>query len=81
MVIIWDTKFPSEEYFLKEESYRCWNGFFVPYRQIPFANNECIKSITVSPTIDFELARSSLKRAISKYSNVEIKQSEIPVRY
>lgn len=81
MVIIWDNRFPSEEYSLSKEEYRCLNGFFIPYRQVGFNNNQCLKSVTISPTIDFELARSSLKRALSKYPDVEIKKSDVPVRY
>jgi hypothetical protein len=80
MVIIWDRAFQSEDYLLKEENYRIHNGFFIPYRQVPFSNN-CIKAITVSPTIEYDLAHSSLKRALSNYPEVEIKRSSIPVRY
>lgn len=81
MVVIWNNRFPSEEYSLKQEEYRCWNGLFIPYRQIHFLNNQCLKTVTVSPTVDFELARSSLKRALVKYPDVEIIKSDVPVRY
>ena len=81
MVLVWNNHFHSEEYLLREESFRSMNGYFIPYRQVPFENSNCIKTITVSPTIDFELARTSLTRALRKYSGVEVKQSNIPVRY
>ena len=73
MVIIWDNRFPSKEYLLKEEDYRCWNGLFIPYREVHFLSNECLKSVTVSPTVDFELARSSLKERFQSIPMLRLK--------
>ncbi len=81
MVITWDINFPSEHYLLPKEEYRVNDGLIIPYRRLKFNNLDCIKSIMSSPTMDYELAEASLKRASAENPEICIMQSSIPIRY
>lgn len=60
------------------------NGIFIPYVDIEFSS-DCLKGITISPTLDFETTRRGIFDLIAdKYPNINpssIVKSEIPIRY
>ncbi|MGN0014841.1 MAG: hypothetical protein ACI37T_05430, partial [Candidatus Gastranaerophilaceae bacterium] len=61
---------------------RIKNNIIIPYFKMPF-KKENIKSVTISPTNKDNIVKQSLKQflEINKYENVEIKHSDIPLRY
>lgn len=65
----------------EDEKFREVNGYFIPYIQKEF-NPEALLEITMSPTLDWKLAESSIKRMLNKkFPHVTTLKSEIPVRY
>lgn len=78
-----DNDFLSENIKL-EERFAEKNGFFIPYISVPFCPS-ALEEVKMSPTLDFELTRASVKRILrSKFSHIEypnITQSDITVRY
>ena len=81
IVYPWDLRIARDKYNLPDDCYRELNGFFVPYIKMPI-NGECVRSVTISPTVDYELAKSCLSRMLKKdFPNTAISKSRIPVRY
>lgn len=60
------------------------NGIFIPYVDINFPPDS-LQSITISPTLDYQMAKQSLEMLLAdKYQNMSseaIIQSAIPIRY
>ncbi len=66
-----------------QRSFRESNGLFVPYYKMKYGL-ECIKSITVSPTLDYKRVPQNINLLFEgKNANkdLQIIQSQIPVRY
>lgn len=61
---------------------RVQNNIIVPYFEMPFEKRN-VKSVMISPTNKDNLVNQSLNQffEINKYTNVEIKHSDIPLRY
>lgn len=63
------------------EKFRELNGYYIPYIEKDF-EPPTLLGITMSPTLDLELTKESLKRILKyKYPHVEVINSQIPVRY
>lgn len=65
-----------------KKDYFVRNGVITPCCKIIF-NKESMKNITVSPTMEFQLAESSIKSFLKENGyihNIDIKQSRIPIR-
>lgn len=58
------------------------NGMLVPFLKVKITK-ESIAGITIAPVMEYDLARRSISELlkIKQYPNVNIKQSEIPIRY
>ncbi len=63
------------------EYFREINGYYVPYIENYFSLDSLI-SVTMSPTLDYTLTETSLKRLFQgKNKDIAINKSDIPVRY
>lgn len=62
--------------------YRTKNGVLIPYIEIPFFK-ETVKEITIGPLVERELAVENLKEFLDLrgYKNIDIKVSNVPIRY
>lgn len=59
------------------------NGIFTPFCELPFDKTKMIKSITLSPILEWEIAKQGLERYLKHHgynSNINIVQSVIPIR-
>ena len=58
------------------------NGLLVPYLQVPLVK-DAIQQITISPITEYEIAKSSIEEVldINGYKNVNVKKSDIPIRF
>ncbi len=81
IVIPWEPEWEANIINIPPVEFRERDGFFIPYLLIDFDIKECIKNVTVSPTIDYNLAEASLKMLLRNYPRIEIRHSSIPVRY
>ena len=65
-----------------KENYRPGNGMVIPYYNFKFKNKLPIKSITIGPSIEQDIAERSLRSFLEKYNynNVEILKSKIRIR-
>ena len=62
------------EYFVRK-------GVLVPYLEVPF-NKNAVKSVTMSPIMEHDLAKISLEEFLHKNGyKAEIKTSKIPIRF
>lgn len=68
--------------------YKCRisNGVFIPYVELPLIHKNgisAIKSITISPKNNLDIAEKGLKYflEINRLKDAEIRKSEIPYRY
>lgn len=66
----------------KDIKYKVKNGVLVPYLELKF-DKAAIEEITVGPLIEQDLAVKNLREFLEQrgYSDVDIKVSEIPIRY
>lgn len=81
IVIPWNPNWEISGTNVPEIKFREKEGFFIPYMPIHIEIGRCVKSVTVSPTIAYDLAEASLKMMFRKYPRIEIRHSSIPVRY
>ena len=81
IVIPWNPNWANNGTNVPEIKFREKDGFFIPYMPIHFEIGRCVKNVTVSPTINHDLAEVSLKMMFRKYPRIEIRHSSIPVRY
>lgn len=58
------------------------NGILVPCLAVPFELN-AIKKVTMTPMMEYDIAKASIEEFlhINGYENVDVKESEIPIRY
>ncbi|MCQ2535706.1 MAG: DUF2971 domain-containing protein [Lachnospiraceae bacterium] len=65
-----------------EYDFRTKQGILVPFLKIKY-NDDAISRITVSPITEFTIAKESLKELmrVKKYKNVQVWQSNIPIRF
>lgn len=58
------------------------NGILVPCLSVPFELN-AIKKVTMTPMMEYDIAKASIEEFlhINGYENVDVKESEIPIRY
>lgn len=73
----------NDNLFLKKMEYKFSEkgGLLIPYLLVPIKRS-AIKSLTISPTIDSNLAIESTREFLKKYKyQIEPKQSAIPVRF
>ena len=81
IVLPWNPNWSTLNTNIPDIKYRELNDLRIPYLPIQIEVGKCVKNITVSPTMDFEKAKTSQKKHLKPYPRIEIKKSAIPVRY
>lgn len=66
----------------KKLLFRTLEGSMVPYVEIPLNTNNLISGITIGPKVSIDIAQKGLRRFLQHNDmNIQIKKSEIPIRY
>lgn len=81
VVLPWNPMWEIETTNMPKIEFREKDGYFIPYFPIKVDVGRCAKCVTVSPTVDYELAKASLINLLRKTPHIEIVPSSIPVRY